>query len=282
MSVPDPQVIDALDEREYHAHPALSASGAKKLLPPSCPALFKHDRDHGSPSTKALDLGTAAHRLVLGVGAEIVAVDADDWRTKAAREARDEAHAAGKTPLLTSDVEVVEGMAAAIRQHPVASALFDPEHGKPEQSLFWTDAETGVPCRARFDWLPDSGDGRLIVPDYKTTASAEPTAFAKSCATYGYALQAAWYLEGVAALELADSAAFVFVAQEKTPPYLVTVAQLDIEARLLGTRLAYRARTTFAECMASDRWPGYVDDVAVLSLPGWFVRQHDDLLGASA
>lgn len=275
-------VLDGLDEATYHRHPALSASGAKKLLPPSCPALFRWQRDNPPESTKALDLGSAAHKLVLGVGAEIVAVDADDWRTKAAKDARDEAHAAGAIPLLREDVRVVEAMAAALREHPIASALFDPDRGKPEQSLFWTDPETGVPSRARLDWLPDAGDGRLIVGDYKTTVSAEPGAFAKSCASYGYAVQAAWYLEGVAALGLADHAAFVFVAQEKTPPYLVTVCQLDREALLLGERLAYKARTTFAHCTATDTWPAYVDDVAVISLPGWFVRMHDDLLGVTA
>ena len=43
-------VYDGMDEDAYHADPvpggSLSASGAKLLLPPSCPALYHYRRDH--------------------------------------------------------------------------------------------------------------------------------------------------------------------------------------------------------------------------------------------
>lgn len=56
----------------YHSDPvpewSLSQSGATKLLRPSCPALYLHDRLHGSKPTKAMSRGTLAHSLVLGTG----------------------------------------------------------------------------------------------------------------------------------------------------------------------------------------------------------------------
>jgi hypothetical protein len=273
-------LIPDMPEAEYHAHPALSSSGARLLLPPSCPALFRWQQDNPPPPKDVFDIGTAAHKLVLGVGPELVEVKADDWRTKAAQEERKEARAAGKVALLTADLEAVHGMAAALRQHPVASALFDPARGKAEQSLFWTDERHGVKRRARLDWLPNPTDGRLIVGDFKSTRSAEPKSLAKSCADYGYHQQAAWYLDAVRALELAESAAFVFVAQEKTPPYLITVFQLGSDDLLLGDALNQQALEVYAECSATDTWPSYSDDVAPLSLPAWYVRQHDSLLEA--
>lgn len=279
--ITDPGVY-TIPDGVYHADPvpqrSLSSSGARKLLPPSCPAKFQHERENRPPSKPHFDMGHAAHKLVLGSGPEIVAVDADDWRTKAAKEARDAAYAEGKTPLLAGDVEIVEAMAQAIRQHPVASALFNPDHGDPEQSLFWTDEPTGTTLRARLDWLPTPRDGRLIIPDYKTTTSALPAAFAKSCANYGYSQQAAWYLDAIRALNLAEESAFVFVAQEKTAPYLVTVIELDADALRIGRALNRLAIDLYADCTANDTWPGYSDDVVHLSLPTWFVRQHDDLL----
>jgi hypothetical protein len=166
----------------YHADPvppehggSLSSSGAKLLLPPSCPAIYQWARTHPTHSD-AFDYG---HAKVLGAGAEIVAVDADDWRSKAAREAKDQARAEGKTPLLAKDVAVVDAMAAKLLEHPVASALLDPDHGKPEQALFAQDEESGgVWLRAMLDWLPIPGPGRTIIPDYKTTSDVgDPEAF---------------------------------------------------------------------------------------------------------
>jgi len=279
MTVTAPGVY-TLSEDEYHADPvpawSLSASGARRLLPPSCPARYRWERDHPPEPTSAMDLGTAAHQLVLGAGAEMEVIDARDWRTKDARELRDKAHAAGRTPLLTHEWEQVEAMAAAIRAHPVAAALLDPETGQPEQSLVWQDDLTGVWLRSRLDWLPHPDGGRMIVTDYKTCRAADYDSLSRSMHGYGYHLQAAWYLEAVRALDLAADPAFVLLAQEKEPPYLVVVAEPDPYALRVGSRLMRQAIDTFAACVEADHWPGYTDDVLSLSLPAWAARRHED------
>jgi hypothetical protein len=93
---------DDIPEAEYHAHQgSLSVSGAKVLL--KAPALFKWQQDH--PVHKdVFDFGSAAHALVLGVGAPLHVVHADSWRTKAAQEERDKARAEGSIPLLEPTV----------------------------------------------------------------------------------------------------------------------------------------------------------------------------------
>jgi hypothetical protein len=283
-----PYVVDQpglyqMSADHYHRDPvpqgSLSSSGARALLPPSCPAKFRHEQLHGRPSKPAFDLGHAAHSLVLeGDSTRVVIVDAEDWKTKSAREQRDAAQAAGLVPLLADDWRVVQEMAAALRAHPIAAALFNPERGQPEQSAFWQDETHGVWRRARFDWLPDlTPSGRLIVGDYKTTVSAEPRALAKSAANFGYHQQAAFYLDAVTALDLADEAAFVFVSQEKTAPYLVTAWELDREALDIGRALNEQALAIYAECMATDVWPNYTDDVALISLPAWATYSFGDL-----
>lgn len=277
-TVTEPGVYEMPDET-YHADPvvggSLSFSGAKRLLAPSCPALFKHWRDHGQPPKAEFDFGHAAHKLVLGVGMEIVEVKADNWMTKAAKQAAEVAREANRVPLLTKDVKTVHAMADALRSHPVAAALFS--NGKPEASLFWTDDETGVTRRGRLDWLPDASDGRLIVADYKTSVTANPEAFGKSAANYCYHMQAAWYLDAVTALGLTDAEpAFVFVVQEKTAPYLVTVCELDAAARHIGRLLNREAIDLYAQCVADDDWPTYSDGVETVSLPFWLTRQFED------
>lgn len=275
-----PGVYD-LPAAVYHADPvpggSLSSSGARRLLPPSCPALYRHWATQGQEPKAAFDFGHAAHALVLGVGAPIVSIDAEDWRTTKTKTERTAAYATGSIPLLRADYEQVQHMAAALLQHPVAAALFHPTAGKAEQSLFWVDSETGVQRRAMLDWLPNDDGTRLIIPDYKSCRSAEPTHLSKAMQEYGYIQQAAWYLDGVEALRLSsstDDPAFVFVFQEKTPPYLVTVVQPDPEALQWGRVLNRKALDIYRHCGATGYWPGYADDVISVALPKWAEYQH--------
>lgn len=262
----------------YHSDPvpggSLSGSGARRLLPPSCPAKAEWEREHGRPEKRHYDLGHVAHREVLGDGELVVVVEADDYRTKAAQAARNEAYAAGKTPILRREYEeTVLPMAAAIRAHPVAGKLFRPGTGRAEPSLFWWDGAgpNRVMRRARLDWLPDPvADRRLIVPEYKTCASAAPDELQSAIGRLGYYMQAAWNLDGVEVLlDLDRAPAFVFVFQEKEPPYVVTVAQLDAGAMRLGRERNDRALDVYRRCRATGRWPGYSDKVLDLGLPGW-------------
>jgi hypothetical protein len=274
-------VYDGMPEAMYHADPvpggSLSSSGARKLLPPSCPAKFRYEADNPPAPKDYFELGSAAHKLVLGVGAEIAEIKARNWQTKAAQNDRDAARAEGFLPLLTHEHEQVKAMAAALRKHPVASALFNPERGKPEQSLFWQDPETGVWRRARLDWLPDtSARERLIVGDYKTSASAYPETFSKSVANYGYYQQDAWYCDAVRALGLSADPAFLFVVQEKEPPYLVTVIELDLPSVQAGRELNRQAIELYRACTENGIWPGYSAGIELISLPPWAFRKLEE------
>jgi hypothetical protein len=80
-----------------------------------------------------------------------------------------------------------------IEKHPQLSKAFT--GGMPEVSVFWTDAQTGVPCKARFDYLKP----RAIV-DLKSYENViglpVRKAMARCVANYRYHIQAALYLEG--------------------------------------------------------------------------------------
>lgn len=267
---------------EYHRHEALSSSGARKLLPPSCPALFKHERDHGQPTRRVFEIGTAAHKVNLGVGPELVLVDAERWDTNKTKAEVADIRARGGIPLKRGEFDQIQAMAKALREHPYAGRLFDPDRGgKAEQNLFWTDAKTGVDCRARVDWLPATPrSGRLILPDYKTAAEVDKESINKALHNYGYAQQAPWYLDAITALGLAEKVAFLFVAQMKTAPYLVTVAEVDAESLQIGRDYNDLARRTFAECTASGRWPGFSDDGPIVAgLPGYARNRYYEETG---
>lgn len=273
-TVTGPGIYD-IPEDIYHADPvpggSLSSTGARLLVEPGGPAKFDWARRHGKLPTEAMEFGTAAHHEILGTGAEVVPIDAENYQTKKAQQARDEARARGAVPMLPHQLDALGAMAQALREHPLASALLT-GWGRPEQSAFWRDKETGVICRSRYDVFPTGKTvlGRVLVPDYKTAKDAGPEAFAKAVNERGYHQQAPFYLDGLRALRLADEdAAFAFVVQEKTPPFLVAVYQLDAAALMIGAHRNRKALRTYAECAASGHWPGYSEDIETVSLPAW-------------
>lgn len=273
--ITEPGVYD-LSAEVYHGQPcpelSLSSTGARTLIS-ECPAAYRYGVQE--PKTE-FEIGNAAHLLCLqpeDFAAHVVEIEQDDYRTKDARAARDEARAAGKIPLLPAQATMVRAMRNAIMADPVGSLAF--RNGKPEQSLFWRDPEFGIWCKTRPDWLPDH---RRYLVDIKTTTCAAPAAFTKAIASYGYHQQAAWYLDGVEAVFGVRPERFAFVAVEKKEPYLVSTFWLDEEAIGWGRILNRKARGLFAWCLRNDTWPGYRPDPVgapgafTASLPSWTLK----------
>ncbi len=270
MTTIDFGLIAGISDTDYHVGPSLSSSGARKLL--DCPARFKWERDNPPPPKPAYDFGHLAHRLILGEGSTIQIVEAADWRSKSAQAERDAARADGAVPVLRSEYDAAKAMREAVMAHPTAAALF--AEGVAEQSGYWRDEPTDIQLRFRPDWLTTSLSGRALCVDYKTTISANPADFAMSVGKFGYFMQHAWYVAGLAAHGI-DDAGFLFVAQEKQAPYLVSVIELDPDAVLLGARRNRRAIDLYAECVATDTWPAYGDGINVVDLPRWIYTKEN-------
>lgn len=254
----DPGIYDAVPEAEYHADSALSQSQAKTLL--DCPARYRYELDHPRPPREVFDVGHAAHALILGVGAPTVVIDADSWRSKAAKEAADEARAEGKTPLLRAAAIQVEGMAEAVLANAGARAILEAP-GASEQSLWWDDE--GVPCRARIDRLTE-----VALVDLKTTVDASPDGFGKSCANYGYDVQHVAYTRAVEAIT-GQALPFVFIAVEKEAPHFVGLYTLPGDAIDRGSRRWFQALDTYKQCTETGDWPAYGDDIRPVTWPRW-------------
>src|SRR6266513_753124 len=81
---------------------------------------------------------------------------------------------------------IVRAIAGSIRAHPIASEAF--RGGEAEVTLIWSGPDTGIPCKARPDYLP--AHGRWLV-DLKTAASANPRAWRDQAYRLGYHARAA-------------------------------------------------------------------------------------------
>jgi hypothetical protein len=164
----------------------------------------------------------------------------------------------------------------ALASAPARRPLLNPDHGVPEQSLFWTDPATGVPCRARIDWRTQLADGRTVVVDYKTTTPRTPTRWPENCRQLRLPHPGRLLPRRCQHARPRRRGHAVLPAhrQEKTPPYLASVRQLDAAAMRIGHADARRAREMWRDCTAAGTWPGYPVEVEFLSLPPWFENQH--------
>lgn len=272
--ITEPGLYLDIPEDQYHMDPvqggSLSVSGAKLLL--QAPAKYDYARRHPHQSTKAMDLGTTVHGLVLGKGADIAVLHYDDRRTKAYKADEEFALAAGRVPMLAKDYDEARAIADAVLKHPTAGGLFT--QGDAEVSMFWRDEEFGIWLRGRADYMTYFGETPTIV-DFKTTADASAEEFARSVYKYGYHRQDPHYREGWASILGCDpdSIDFVFVAVETEPPYCLAQYRVIPEHVELGREQNRIARERFRDCQERDVWPGYSEEIEDLELPRYGVQR---------
>lgn len=260
-----PGIYDGISNKEYHADPALGSTSLKTLALKT-PALFDYERTHPKFSD-AFTLGTAAHSLILENDTSgIVVVDADNWLTKAAKEAKAEALAAGKQPLLTKEMAQVEAMRDSVMRHDDARHAFIGH--RAEVSVFWEEGGQMFKCR------PDAWKNGVVV-DLKTTVDANPDEFRRTAYKYGYFMSAAHYIDGIKAVT-GETVRFAFVNVEKTPPYLVSFTELTDADLDRGRFQLDRAKRLYSECSNNNNWPGY-PGLRTVSLPRYAQIELDEM-----
>lgn len=267
--------IHEIDAAAYHADPCPRPSLSRTVAHLICSRSPLHawtahprlNKNYQSTESEAFDIGTCAHALLLEGEAGVVIIEADDWRTKDAKDARDQARFAGLQPLLAKQWNAVQAMVDSAREQ-VAGLEVMPSpfaDGKHEQTLVWEDSY-GVYCRARIDWLRDDYS---CIDDYKTTSrTANPEAWSRSLFSMGYDVQAAFYRRGLARLT-GHVAEFRFVIQETYPPYALSVVSLTPHALDLAIAKVDYAVRQWSECLNGKRWPGYPSRVCFAEVPSF-------------
>ena len=282
--------IHTIPLAEYLADPAPSpslSSGIAHAILEESPlhAFYKHPRlnpHYHREDEGKFDLGSAAHAVLLeGDYKKIAVIKATDYRTKEAKETRDEARKAGMIPVLVeqmTDIELMVEAARAAIQDSEFAEMFTPSGGDSELTLIWE--EQGVWCKSRPDRL--SKDRRLIV-DYKTTGgSAEPTAWTKGpMIGNGCDLQAALGLRGLRALTSHPYAAnFIFMVQENYEPFAVSFVGFGPQFQHYADVRIERALNTFRRCQTRNEWPGYPSRVAWVAPPPYMMTHWDEQVEA--
>lgn len=276
---------------DYHAsptpEPSLSSTGAHTLAFES-PADFDYQR-RNPVNKQVFDIGTASHLMMLEpdlFDQEVVIIrgvtadgkPSEGYSSKDARDQREAAYRAGKTPLLPKEADMIKAMHRALWSDPIGKHAF--RNGKAEQSIFWKDAEFSVWCRTRPDWIP--AGGKYLV-NYKSAASANPDDVAKAIFNLGYFQKSAWECDGYEAVTGTRPEKFCLLVQSKQPPHLVIPVWLHPDDMAWGVKINRYSRGVFAWCLETGQWPGFsqrpgqaprgFDDIR---MPGWAIKQLEE------
>ncbi len=266
----------------YHADPCIEPSLSRStvvdlLFRSPAHAAYNHPRltsGYEPEEDQKFDLGTAAHALLLEGVDNVAVIDAEDWRKKEAKEARDIARGEGKTPLLKRQYIEAKLMVAvaslAITGCPELKIDSLVNDGDAELSYLWKEKIQGFDkdlwLKARPDWI--SKDRKLIL-DYKTTqGSANPMEWDRQAVNMGYGIQAALYSRGVKTIEGTDPN-FIFVVQEAYEPYICSFIGLLPDFMEMGKSKVDYALFLWQECLTLNKWPGYPNRVAWINAPAW-------------
>jgi len=286
-----PQVTAAAYFADPCPLPSLTQSLCKILLERSAlHAWTAHPRlnpNYAPSDDTGFDIPNIAHRLLIGRGKEVSVLPEEyaDWRKRDARMLRAGGEAVGKLVVLAKHHAVAQAMARAARatlEDRALGWLFGPG-GDGECMLAWYERATW--CRQLLDWL--SSD-RTVYCDYKTTAaSAAPHALARRMVENGWAIQAAFAERGLATLFGPGKRRFLFVTQEVSPPYALTVAELSEAVLTMGRKQVQAALALWERCLADNRWPAYPHDIVWPEYPAWaeaawLEREYRDSEGAAA
>lgn len=278
--------IYKMSSEVYHADPCVVPSLSRGTIADliNCTpahARFYHPRlnpDYVPDEKTAYDIGTAAHSLILeGINCCEV-VDAQDWRSKDAKTARDEARLAGKTPLLKHQYKDVLAMVNSFRTQLATSELGVKdlqEEGTSESTYIWNEGDTWF--RIRPDWISSKniGDRKLIL-DYKSCGdSASPDSFLRKALSFGYIIQEHLYKRGVKANEGGNLPRFCFILQETFAPFLCSFVMLDPALQEIGKQQTEYGIFMWEKCMSTGEWPGYPQRICHLDCPPWVLAQWE-------
>lgn len=281
MKITAPGLYREFDGEAYFADPtptaSLTQSVAKVLIEQSpLHAKMLHPKlspptedDEPEPYNKAKAVGNAAHKLMLGRGKLIAVIEHDNFTTKAAKEARQEAVAAGREPVLAKHHETAERMVLAARGQLAQIEGCERAFREGDAEVVIAACEDDLWLRSMIDWI--TPDLREVV-DYKTSGmSASPYATGKLMASAGWHVQAAMHERILDAIDPKNAGRrrCLYVCQENEAPFALTVNEIGEAALTIGRKMIDYAVNVWRECLATGEWPAYPLRIIRPELPGW-------------
>jgi hypothetical protein len=246
------------------------------------PAMVPWRREHRDDGTSATTVGRAAHCSILTPAlferTFVGKPEAMSFSTKEGKAARAAWRAAGLTILTHDEMQTVQDVRRAFEGKPAARiSLSTAQHR--EASVFWTDRDSELPCKARPDWFD-----RECIYDLKVSRKAE----SGLDSIRFEAVRAGWFHQlahGRAGLNKAGyhkiKLGRLVVIAPKPPQahrvWLLEVRESDMDFLELANE---NTRREMSQCWRRNDWPGTPDEWQQVELPITAAFNDSDLEGA--
>ncbi len=284
--------IKDLSNKEYHADKTSFSSSLIKQM--DLPAQARYSMLNQQEYKDCFRIGTAIHTYILEmpkfVNEFIVGIDQprrsksdkliwsrwfDDRGAngefitsfKAADWYKEFEKSTGKNIITKDELSKIVNMAEAVKNNKIAHSLL--KDGMPEQSIFWTDEETGLNLKVRPDYLSSS------ISDLKSINEVDDKSIWNACNNFKYHISTAMYQDGVMQLT-GDYRPFIFIFVSKNAPHFLRCVEMS-NAQAEDGHNQYRDNLRkLADCLNKNDWPGYPETIEVIEYP--YGRKKEDQL----
>jgi hypothetical protein len=269
-------VFPGVPYETYAQWPALRSSYLRHFR--RSPAHAREEWVRPAEPTPTLTLGNAIHTAILEPALleqrYAVAPDVDRrFKEGKATWAAFQAEHGHNAVLTARQWDSARGVRDSLWRQPWAPALLTGK-GSTELSICWDDPEFPARCKGRIDRFQADFDGLATLVDLKSAEDASLDAFRRDIERYAYGLQAALYLDGMAALA-PHFRQWIWVVAEKSPPYACALYVADDEILEEGRRLYRTAIGLHLECERGGHWPGYPPTPQIIGRPPWARRRAE-------
>lgn len=276
--------VTDIDNKEYHDNKEyISASGLKKIK--KSPLHFKEEITEQSD---AMVFGTAYHTYILepeNFESEIFVFDPlkrpepdKNFNSNANKLWKNDIYLQHEHVITMEQFEQIKAMQKRLFKNIYVRYLF--RKGEAEKSYLMnttTFENKPLGIKIRPDYLKKN---KRVIVDLKTTVDASELGFQKNAAKFDYHIQAALYTDIVEQYHKDGLPwSFIFVAQEKAPPYAYGVYEASPQFISQGRYEYEQLLLLYQQCKDNDRWPGYqvfVENkfgIKELNLPPWAIRE---------
>lgn len=248
---------ESLARLQYESIVALNYSGMKEIL--RSPAHYQTMLNKERSESKALRIGKMVHESILQPEIfELYKPEPQvDRRTKEGKETIEFFKASLKDGDRICSADEYDFVLSVADSVTIALEKKGIKFKETESVQQATCGVTGVNLKCCLDSIGEDN----VIYDIKTTDDGSPQAFYRTALNYKYYIQSYLYKA------ISNLNKFVFVVVEKEPPFAVSFYELGPEFDEKAKQEVDKALLIYSECMKTNKWPGYTEDIVKLDLP---------------
>lgn len=281
--------IEAVD---YHLDPCPEPAISNSLMEPILTKTakdfaFAHPRRHEllpgvewdddiRKDTLARVRGDVVHQLALGKGRGYAVGDFPTWQSKDSKAFKEDAEAAGLTPIKRKDFEEAEMLADRVRE-AIKRALDGAAYETEVVFMYQEQTEHGpIWVRGMMDiWCEE----RAIILDPKVTSRLYDGLVERHALAMGWDRQGALYQRAIGQIfpEIAGRVEFCDLMINPDPPYVSRLWAPERHWLASSVRQCQIAFERFGECMFRKEWPDFGNSASRGPMPVWEDKRRTEM-----